>query len=332
MSTLFPDTHSPALWAPIVLAAVAAEDAGNGVPFRDVVSHVEALDGFPGWDRWGHGKRGRNPNYPRAKRALGLAAKLLSDRGEITCPKKGWYSVATEAAATEAAATVAPATVAPAPATVLNKLQLVPAVDAAPAPVVEETPAAPVVEEVAVADGPATHPLYLASERARKVAVESTPCFGYWSNRSRSCKTCPLAGLCHEARGIKVAEVVSALNAEVVAEAAAEGLRQAAAAEAEAAALEAAERGEPEASDSTAYETWREVSDDVAEEIATASAEADVIADAVMAEGTTPVAHTVTTFGWDIACSGCGEMITAGEDIAHVEGKGGFHVACVPTA
>ena len=326
MSTLFPDTHSPALWAPLVLAAVVAEDAGNGVPFRDVVSHVESLDGFPGWDRWGHGKRGRNPNYPRAKRALGLAAKLLSDRGEITCPKKGWYSVV--AGAAPASAPVAP----PAPATVLNKLHLVPAVETAPAPVVEEAPAAPVVEKVAVADGPATHPLYLASERARKVAIEDTPCFGYWSNRSRSCKSCPLAGLCHEARGIKVAEVVSALNAEVAAEAAAEVAADAAAAEAEMEALEAANWGEPEASDSAAYETWREVSDDVAEEIATESAEADVIADAVVAEGTTPVAHTVTTFGWDIACSGCGEMITAGEDIAHVEGKGGFHVACVPTA
>ena len=324
MSTMFPDTHSPALWAPLVLAAVAAEDTGDGVPFRDVVSHVEALDGFPGWDVWGHGKRGRNPNYPRAKRALGLAAKLLSDRGEITCPKKGWYSVATEAAAP------APA---PAPATVLNKLQLVPAVEAAPAPVVEEAPAAPVVEEVAVADGPATHPLYLASERARKVAIESTACFGFWSNRSRSCKTCPLAGLCHEARGIKVAEVVSALNAEVAAEAAAEVAADAALEMARSAtdALEAAERGEAEASDTAAYETWHKVSDEVAEELAEASAEADVIAEAVMAEGT-PVAHTTTTFGWDIACSGCGEMITAGDEIAHVEGKGGFHVACVPTA
>ena len=195
-------------WKPVVLTALTdLGPDGSDVRFRDVLSHVETDAEFPGWDTWGTKMKKGKP-YPVGHRMITLAALALKGEGVITSDRRGYYRLVCEAAAEVVEATeVVEAVEIPDP-TVLESvtLRVVPDLE----PVVTE----PVVTEPEpVVEGPVTHPLYAACERARRVAIEATRCFGFYAPKSKACATCPLAGLCHSAKGVKLAEAAERLDA-----------------------------------------------------------------------------------------------------------------------
>ena len=297
-------------WKPIVLSTITAL-GGSEVRFRTVISEIETSEGFPGWETWGM-KMKRGKPYPTGHRMVTLAALALKEEGVITSPRRGYYSlVGSEAPVVEAP--VAPAVEAPvAPAVeaeVTERLVL------ATEPTPEPTP-----EPV----GPATHPLYERSERARKAAIRASKCFGFYSERSRSCATCPLAGLCFRARGGKVAEAES---------------RAAEARAAEARATEAALarlKAEHEAEEARVAEEAR-----IADEARVASEVEGVLAGPVETLVGSPAPEAAPICGpdrstdpgrvtdpipWDIVCEDCGKPISEGSPSYYIEGVGTFHI------
>ena len=94
----FPSTHNASDWMTIVESAIRAlTPAGGGeVRYRDVVSHIESLPGFPGWEAWGM-RPHKGGEQPRALRAVTLAAGKLKDAGVILQPRRGYYLLVMDA-------------------------------------------------------------------------------------------------------------------------------------------------------------------------------------------------------------------------------------------
>ena len=248
MNTAFPtaDTRRHA-WRPFIMAAMTwLSDVGDGnVKFNSIVNYIENLPGFPGWGTWGdyNGKANQ-----MGRRHVSLEATALKKAGVLTSPRRGTYRLASEALVVDAPETpvVEP--------TVAHKAVLTVVPDPEPEIKAPEPVEAPV--EAPVAEGPTTHPLYVANERARMIAIEQTRCFGFYSDHTSSCDSCPLAGLCFAARGGKVAEANTRAAAEAAAavEAAAEAAAWAAAeAAAEAVAAWAAEAAAYVAADAAGW-------------------------------------------------------------------------------
>ena len=216
MNTAFPTTECrKADWRPFIMSAMEVLGGGD-VKFNDIIDHIGGLPGFPGWHVWGdyNGKANQ-----MGRRFVSLEATAMKKEGLLTSPCRGTYRLASETA-------IEPA---PEPA-VVHRAVLTVVPDPEPEIVAPEPVEAPVEApkpvEVPVAEGPTTHPLYLSSERARRVAVEQTRCFGFYSERAPTCGDCPLAGLCFAARGGKVAEAnARAEDARVEANARAEDAR-----------------------------------------------------------------------------------------------------------
>lgn len=300
MTTAFPTADCRrSHWRPFILAAMTwLSDVGDGnVKFNDIIAHIEGLPGFPGWATWGdyNGKANQ-----MGRRYISLEATALKKEGLLTSPRRGTYRLASEADA--------PVTPVVEP-TVVHKavLTVVPAPEPeikAPEPV--EAPVEPTVTE-----GPTTHPLYVTNERARSIAIEQTRCFGFYSERAKTCDSCPLAGLCFAARGGKVAEA----NAR-------------------------AEEKAREAADEAAAD--RKVWEDAA---ASLSGEMTEAADAIGAvldeadsapeaapEAAVPAGGNVITLPFGVICSHCGEQTEKFTDVFSVEGKGTYHIGCASHA
>ena len=205
----FPQTHNANQWTSIVLAAIVAitdNQPGREVRHRDIVSHLECDDAFPGWDHWGVSTIKGKP-VAKGYRAVTLAAGKLKDEGRVTQPRRGYYCLAgydhgpvpfTPTAAPvpftpTAAPTVAPVAV-PADVVAVAGVQVIP-----PAP-------------QTIGGG------YEADAGLRRMVVNQTRCFGAWSSRSDQCGKCPLAGLCQQAAISDFAEIAAVLDASTEAE------------------------------------------------------------------------------------------------------------------
>ncbi len=168
----FPTSSDAKAWMPVVLHVAANLPEVFRTP--DVDQAIQDLDGFPGWDHWGHIKS-RGQDYPKARRDMSFAMSRLRDEGKLHSPKRGSFSL-TFPEVTEAPVTEAPVTEAP-----------------------EVAARAQVIEIANHREGPVNHPVMEADEALRARIIEDTKCFGYWSNLARHCKGCPLAGFCHDA-------------------------------------------------------------------------------------------------------------------------------------
>jgi hypothetical protein len=193
----FPSTHNATEWMNLTESAIRAlTPAGGGeVRYRDVVSHIESIPGFPGWDAWGM-RPHKGGEQPKALRAVTLAAGKLKDAGVIAQPRRGYYLLVQDAQ-TMTTPTPEP-TPAPVKATVTRT-----------SPVVTEAGVQYIPPTVTAVDGG-----YGDDAGLRRMAVEGTRCFGSWSTRSDQCDACPLAALCQQAGMADFAEVAAALDAE----------------------------------------------------------------------------------------------------------------------
>ena len=284
MTATFPTTECrKADWRPLIMAAMTwLSDVGDGdVKFNEIIDYIGGLDGFPGWATWGdyNGK----PNQ-MGRRYVSLEATALKKEGVLTSPRRGTYRLASDEAPE---------------ATVLHKAVLTVVPD--PEPEVE-APEAPTPVVAAVVDGPVTHSLYLANERARRIAVEQTRCFGFYSERAKACGDCPLAGLCFAARGANVAE-------------------------ANARAEDARIKAEEAAREASLAATVVNALGDTSEAPVEAPAEAPEAP-----EAPAPTAGKVVTLPWAVVCSGCGGETEAGGEVIAVDGVGTYHKGCAPSA
>ena len=200
--TVLPTTHNASDWTSTVESAIRAlTPAGGGeVRYRDVVTHIETLPGFPGWESWGM-RPHKGGEQPRALRSVTLAAGKLKDAGVIVQPRRGYYLLVQDTPMFTPAPTPAPEptpTPAPVKATVTRTI-----------PVVTEAGVQYIPPTVTAVDGG-----YGDDAGLRRMAVEATRCFGSWSTRSEQCGSCPLAALCQQAGMTDFAEVAAALDAE----------------------------------------------------------------------------------------------------------------------
>lgn len=282
-------------WVPAVRYALSKLGSdGSEVRFRDVIDNIEYHPNFPGWEHWGHSLKRGKP-YPKAHRAITLAALKLKEQGEIISPRRGYYQLVGESAVADGPLT--PAVVENAPPT--------PAVVAptpTPAPLPVETPAVGLTVVPPSTVAPVTS--YDQDPGLARIAINQTRCYGWWSERSASCKSCPLATLCQQAQMVTVAETAALLDAEVE-----EALRQ----EAERAAL-------PEDSESVG-------------EVSSTVPEGDVVGEDVSSDDSTPPvlregATEMEAVPFEIYCTGCNSTIKAGSPAVHVPGEGAFHPEC----
>ena len=198
----FPQTHNANQWTSIVLAAIVAitdNQPGREVRHRDIVSHLECDDSFPGWDNWGVSTIKGKP-VAKGYRAVTLAAGKLKDEGRVTQPRRGYYCLA---GYDHGSVTFTPTV----------------------APVAPVAPVAVPADVVAVAGVQVIPPTpqtigggYEADAGLRRMVVNQTRCFGAWSSRSDQCGKCPLAGLCQQAAISDFAEIAAVLDASTEAE------------------------------------------------------------------------------------------------------------------
>jgi len=212
----FPTTHNATAWTSTVECAIRAlTPAGGGeVRYRDVVTHIESLPGFPGWDTWGM-RSHKGKQQPRALRSVTLAAGKLKDAGVIVQPRRGYYSLAVDVPAPMEAPMPAPTPEAAPVASVAAPAPVKTAVSA-PKPQVTNDGVVYVPPTVTVADG-FTSRFDGKADLLHKQSIAQTRCFGAWSKRSAECKGCPLAALCQQAGmadfGAALAELDAATEA-----------------------------------------------------------------------------------------------------------------------
>jgi hypothetical protein len=299
----FPTTLDTTAWMPHVLAAIRhLGPHGEEVRFRDVLSDIEALTDFPGWDTWGT-KMKRGKPYFAGHRAITLTAGRLKKDGMITSPRRGYYAL-TEGVAAESPV-VEETPIAPTPEVEITAPEI---------PETPETPETVLRIEITVKDdgvcylpptGAVTHESYATEADLRRVAIDSTRCFGLWSSRSAQCRECPLAGLCQATSMSALATVAAELDAEFVAEVA-----KAEVAKAEAEATLASERARllTALSGVAASDTTTDTTTDT----------------------TAVVSYKTVTVPFACVCSaeGCSGTVEANTSAAHVEGRGVFHIEC----
>lgn len=291
--TVLPTTHAATAWTALIESAIRAlTPAGGGeVRYRDVVTHIESLPGFPGWDAWGM-RSHKGKQQPRALRSVTLAAGKLKDAGVIVQPRRGYYSLAVDVPAPMEAPMPAPTPVAAPVAAPVAPVATPPASVTAPKPVVTNEGVV-YVPPVVTVERPFASRFEGKADRLNRQRIANTRCFGAWSNRSAECKGCPLAALCQQA-----------------------GMADFGAALAE---LDAATEARLATPEQTADEVVSSVfGDDVAfgQTGATAAKQGRI----VTSEVATP---------FDIICAECGQMISSGGTVAHVKGIGPMHPECV---
>ena len=290
----FPTTLDTTAWMPHVLAALRhLGPRGEEVRFREIISHIESLADFPGWDTWGT-KMKRGKPYFAGHRAVTLTGGRLKKDGMVVNPRRGYYALAPEFArpTEEVLATPAVETMS---AVTLNETEPV------EVPAEETVVEVPTVKVIVKGDGACylpptgaeTHESYAAEADLRRVAIENTRCFGLWSPRSSQCGTCPLAGLCQASSLATLGTVAADLDAEYTAEVA----------KAEAEAERAAER-ERNVLDATTATPDEETT------------------------STTEWSSVVVPFACVCSAEACKGTIPANATAAHVEGRGVFHTEC----
>jgi len=176
----FPTTSDVNAWKPVVLAVLENIAADSMVRTPDVDAAIVAAEGFPGWDHWGHIKS-RGKDYPKARRDMSFALSKLRDEGKVFSPKRGSFTMKQPEVTAATAAT---------------GLEVV----------------AQAVEKVRRAAF-SNHPIMEADENLRLRVIDQTKCFGAFSPRARTCRGCPLAGFCAEARTVRLAEAAARIEA-----------------------------------------------------------------------------------------------------------------------
>ena len=176
----FPTTSDVTAWKPLVLAVLQTIAADGMVRTPDVDAAIVAAEGFPGWDHWGFIKS-RGKDYPKARRDMSFALSKLRDEGKVFSPKRGSFTlkIPTQVAVTADAGTV------------------------------EVAKAVKAVRHAILSN----HPIMEADENLRLRVIEQTKCFGAQNPRSRTCRGCPLAGFCGEAKAVRYAEAAARLAA-----------------------------------------------------------------------------------------------------------------------
>lgn len=177
----FPTTSDVGTWKPLVLAVLHNIAADGMVRTPDVDAAIATTEGFPGWDHWGH-ITARGKEYPKARRDMSFALSKLRDEGKVFSPKRGSYTLKV------------PAQV---PAQVVATKNTTKAVKAVKA------------TRLALSN----HPIMEADENLRLRVIEQTTCFGAQNPRSRTCRACPLAGFCGEAKMVLYAEAAARVAA-----------------------------------------------------------------------------------------------------------------------
>lgn len=169
----FPTTSDVGTWKPLVLAVLQNIAADGMVRTPDVDAAIATTEGFPGWDHWGH-ITARGKEYPKARRDMSFALSKLRDEGKVFSPKRGSFTLKVPAQVVAAKNT--------------TEVGAVKAVKA--------------TRHVALSN----HPIMEADENLRLRVIEQTKCFGAQNPRSRTCRACPLAGFCGEAKVVLYAE------------------------------------------------------------------------------------------------------------------------------
>lgn len=269
----FPINSTVDSWKPIVFHVISTNAATTEIRVGDIADLIEALPAFPGWAHWGTVTQ-RNEEYPVARRDMAFAASRLRDEGKVFSPVRGRYTM------------VAPAAdAAPVVAEVVN-------LPSAPAPK---------VQMVAAAAVPVNDPLLVEDTGLRRMMISNTKCFGLYHERAVTCKTCPLAGFCHEAGKADYGNIAARLDA---------------------ATLKSMEIPVPVAPAAPPAAPAAPMAPNPA-----------IIKDlqdaARMANATTAGGHALDVATFKLFCSGCRGLIDAGVQFARVPNRGVFHVGCV---
>ena len=178
----FPTNSDVTAWKAVVFAVLQNIAADGMVRTPDVDAAIATTEGFPGWDHWGFIKS-RGKDYPKARRDMSFALSKLRDEGKVFSPKRGSFTL---------------------------KVPPTQAVDTAEGgQVVEVVKAVKVARRAALSN----HPIMEADENLRLRVIEQTKCFGAQNPRSRTCRSCPLAGFCGEAKVVLYAEAAARLEA-----------------------------------------------------------------------------------------------------------------------
>jgi hypothetical protein len=142
-----------------------------------------------------------------------------------------------------------------------------------------------------------------------RLAIAQTRCYGWFSERSSSCKGCPLVALCQQAKMVNVAETAALLDREIENQ-----IRQ--------------QQEQEEAQAASAVSLSPYASDLVVEDTSSDTGAPDPVETA--AEPTIPTGATsMDSLPFEVYCSGCSSTIAAGSPAVHLPGKGAFHPSCL---
>ncbi len=269
----FPVNSTVDSWKPVVFHVIATNAATTEIRVSEIADLIEALPAFPGWSHWGTVTQ-RNEEYPVARRDMAFAASRLRDEGKVFSPVRGRY-------------TMVPVAEAPVVEAPVKVVQTTAEVVTLPVPAPVKMVVAPAV--------PANDPLLVEDTGLRRMMIAGTKCFGLYYERATNCKTCPLAGFCHEAGKADYANIAARLDAATI--------------------------------------KSMEVPAPVAAPVAPA-APAPVAApqpkvDPVPASNVTTSSYSLETASFKLFCSGCRGLIEAGVQFARVPNRGVFHTGCV---
>ena len=283
-------------WVPAVRWSLSILGAdGSEVRFRDVLDHVSNHPDFPGWDHWGTTLK-RNKPYPKAHRAVTLAAGKLKEAGFVSQPRRGYYMLTTTEEAIEE---------------VVEEIVTVETVrDTPPTPVAVVKPSPAPARGLTVVPAPpsSTPSTYEHDAGLARIAIAQTRCYGWFSERSASCKGCPLVALCQQAKMVNVAETAALLDREIENQ-----IRQ--------------QQEQEEAQAASAVSLSPYASDLVVEDTSSDTGAPDPVETA--AEPTIPTGATsMDSLPFEVYCSGCSSTIAAGSPAVHLPGKGAFHPSC----
>ncbi len=282
-------------WVPAVRSSLSILGAdGSEVRFRTLLEQIANHPDFPGWDHWGTSLK-RNKPYPKAHRAVTLAAGKLKDAGFLCQPRRGYYMLTPTGEVIEEVVEE-----------VIEEVEIVPATPPTPVAVVKPLRPPALGLTVVPAPPPSTPSVYEHDAGLARIAIAQTRCYGWFSERSFSCKGCPLAALCQQAKMVTVAETAALLDEEIE-----DKIRQ-----------QEQEETVAEANAAAAATAAEEAAD------APAPAEADAASDTVDKRNLPADATQMQSLPFEVYCSGCNSTIAAGTPAVHLPGKGAFHPTC----
>jgi hypothetical protein len=288
-----PAEHFPKQWRLIVLHGIVESARfvpGREVGWDQVVEAIEELVPGIDWNAYGTCRNGTNPNYSKGVRAVTLTAGVLKQEGLIECPRRRYYTP------TQAGIELIKGNMPYQDESTPHATDTVPE----PEVVVPELPAIETLTIEAVNEGLCWLPPVERSQQVvedtylHRLQVESTRCYGHFSSRSKSCESCPLLEACKAAVITTMASLLEAADA-------------------------AFERGLQEQARGDMPAPTLPVVDQQEQEEAAAEASA---------ETPLPAGATEIPAYFDSPCSGCGAIITKGQDAIHIPGRGLFHKGC----